>query len=186
MFAAMIYVALALTAIWQRSAFCATILCAGIIVAFLYTLLLTAIRRGERRAKAFQWGAVGSLSFVGVCLALWFASIFSDVADFELSFGRAQIRVSGGSVVLCDHLGNLEVIELVDKSAVMSPLPASKYGASLPGMSFRYITFVGSDQPVWSLRTSLLIPAGAAIIAVVFFMINVRRAQKAARNEIGR
>jgi hypothetical protein len=185
MFAAMVYVALALTAIWQRSAFCATVLCAGVIAALLHTLYFSVIARGETQGKAFQWGAVGSLSFVGVCLALWLTSIVLDVADFELSFGRSQMRVSDGSVVICDHLANLEVIDLVEKSWPMSPPPQDKYGFSILGMSCRYITFVGSDEPLWSLRASLLIPAGVAMLAAIFSILKARRSPSVARRGYG-
>lgn len=105
--------------------------------------------------RALEWGAVRSLSFVGVCLAWQFTSIFSDVADVELSFGRAQMNVSAGFVVVCDHLANLEVIELVEKSAPMTPAPVNSYGTSIPGMSCRYIAYAPGNQPIWSLQVSL-------------------------------
>ncbi len=174
-FAVMGYIAITMTAIWQRNAFCAAVLLAATAVTFLYSLFLSFATRGESYAKAIRWVALGSLSLFGVCLALWFASTFSELADFELSFGMSQLRVADGSVVICDHLGNLEVIELVDKSLPMSPSPQGKYGFSIPGMSFRYITFVGSNQPVWLWKASLLFPAGAAILIASFFIMKASR-----------
>ena len=183
LFTATAYIAITMTAIWQRNAFCATVLLAGMAVAFLYSLFLSFAARGESQAKAIQWGALGSLSFLGVCLAVWFASTFSDVADFELSFRKSQLRVADGSVVICDHLGNLEVIELVDKPWPMSPSPEGKHGFSIPGMSFRYITFVGSDEPVWSWKTSLLIPAGVAMLVASFFIRKAWRRRNASNGD---
>jgi hypothetical protein len=168
-FAAMLYVALATTAIWHRSIFCATLLFVGIAFAFFHTMFGSFVAQGEERSKAMKWGASGCLSIFGLCLGLWFASTLTDTSDFDLSFGIAQLTVSDGSVVICDSLSNLEIIELLDSSVPFSPTPQGKYGFSVPGLSARCITFADSDQPIWSWRMSLLIPAGIAITAAVFF-----------------
>jgi hypothetical protein len=170
MFAAMVYVALAMTAIWQRSDICATVLLAGIAVAFLYSLILSFAVSERTQSKAIRWALLGSISFLGVCLAMWLTSFFANVGEFDLSFSITQLRVADGSATICDHIGNLSVIEAIDKSSPFSPSPQGNYGFSIPGMSFRYITLAGSDRPIWSWKMSLLVPAGVAAIAAIYFL----------------
>lgn len=180
LFATTAYVALTVTAIWRRSEFCATLLCASIIVAFMYAILLAFTARTSSRRISSQFGAVGSLAFFGVCVALWSASVFSDVSD-ELSFGQIQMRISNGSVTLCDHLENLKVIKLVEKARLTSPTPAKIRGFTIPGVRWRYITFADSDQRMWLFRTSLLVPAAVGLLAAILFIRSARRAREPSR-----
>ena len=115
----------------------------------------------------FEWCGLISLVLSVVCLFYWGVSVVSEVADFDLSFGERrtvmQMLVTNGKITLCDHIGNLELIELVKNSRPFEPAPSEVYGWSIPGFHFSFITFNGSS-PVWSLNLSLLIPFAIMLV----------------------
>ncbi len=111
----------------------------------------------------YEWGVISSAALSAVSIAYFAVSLVTDSADFELSFGDVpgtgmQLRAADGQITVCDHLGNLEVIDSVNKSVAIGPAVVSNLGWNNSVLGARYITFT-SDFSVWSLNTSALIPA---------------------------
>ena len=111
----------------------------------------------------YEWCVIASAALSAASIAYFAVSLVTDSADFELSFGDVpatgmQVRAADGQITVCDHLGNLEIIELVNKSVAITPAVVSSLGWNNSVLGARYITFT-SDFSVWSLNTSVLIPA---------------------------
>ena len=102
----------------------------------------------------FEWGAIVASTLALLCFAYWATSISSDAADFDLSFGYRIMAVSAadGAIVLCDHPGNLEMAELIEKAIPFNPplIPTRSWEWDLPGLRFRCYTFV-DDSPICAL-----------------------------------
>jgi hypothetical protein len=110
----------------------------------------------------FEWTGLFASVLAIMGLVYWGISIISHVADFKLSFfqgsaARIDISTANGTIVLCDHLNNLEIIESTEKSIPYVPAPTKVYHFTLPGFRFYYLTFNG-ESPIWSVKFSLLIP----------------------------
>lgn len=112
---------------------------------------------------AFTFAALGGFAF-------WIVSLFSPVADFELSFGRirpiCQMSASEGRLMFCEGMGNLELLDLVDQGQLIKPAPVDKTAFSLPGLRYRSVLFE-DDFLVWAMDLSCLIPTSlAALLAI--------------------
>jgi hypothetical protein len=119
----------------------------------------------------YEWSALGSLFLSVACIACWGVSIGSEETNLELAFGKrsvVQMFANDGSVTLCDHIENLEVIEKVIQSPnSFNPAPTVVYGWRLPGIEFNLIKFADGWNN-WSLRLSLLIPFAVLLVFGVF------------------
>jgi hypothetical protein len=106
-----------------------------------------------KRALA-EWGAIFSFGLALASVSYWGVSSFTDIANFHVSpGGYLDAFASDGALLLCDSAGNLEVIDLLDHSKVMEPMPRSRRSASFPGFQLRVYGF--EDRSIWSVRVSL-------------------------------
>ena len=104
-----------------------------------------------------EWTGIFGILLGLTCLVFWGVSFFCQSAHFTLSFALMDLTAAHGNVVLCDHFGNLQVIELLDRSIQFTPAPVSVQRSTLPGFGYRHYDFAAISS-IWSVSISLLIP----------------------------
>jgi hypothetical protein len=126
------------------------------------------------KRAVFEWTGLLASVLALACLVYWGISVVCHVADFKLSFfqgsaARLDISAANGTMVACDNVRNLEMIDFYERSIPFDPAPTNVYRLTLPGFKFRYLAFNG-NSPVWSVRFSLFIPI-ALMVAVGGFCL---------------
>ena len=118
-------------------------------------------------SAVLRWCEVFAVAAAVACVGLWAASA-SWGADVRLAFDRGgwpvQVAAAGGTLILCDHLGNRGIFDSIDRKVWLQPAVTGDRGVRVPGFRFRRATFANS-APVWSLDLSLLIPAATFLAA---------------------
>ncbi len=123
---------------------------------------------GVMKHRILKLTALGFSAVASLLIACWAVSFPNDPKSAQLAFGKdasyACVALGKGSLILCDHFDNREVIRLMDRHVPMRPGVANDIRAALPGFTFRHVT-LESGQRIWSVELSLLIPT----MLMVFF-----------------
>ena len=88
----------------------------------------------------YEWCGLGFATLAMACIPLWVLSRAITIPSVELSFGYSmQMSAAGGNITFCDHINNLEVIDIVSNSAVFDPAPTAIHSGRMPGLQFDYL-----------------------------------------------
>jgi hypothetical protein len=116
-------------------------------------------------ASTYEWCGLAFLSVAIICLVGLIASRLAASPILELAFGsdeRTFVIVADGNLTLCDV--NQDVIDLFNRSVPLNPAPTSAYSWGWWGFQLDYLGFE-RQQPIWAIRTSLLIPFIVFLVA---------------------
>jgi|SRR6185503_17377478 len=133
--------------------------------------------------RAFKVGAVvcGSVGFA--LFLAWAVTLSSGPTSAQLAFGQppsfVEIAAAKGRLIFCDSFANREAMESVDQPRPISPDVVKDRRFSLPGFSFRRITFT-RGQPIWSVSFSLLVPCVLMAVSAGFLWRRFRTSCRAA------
>ena len=113
---------------------------------------------------------------LGTVTITGWAFSFSEAKDtMALRFNdQADVFASDGSLAICDHRGNLDVIEVIKSGSTgYLPKPVSMSFTDAPGLKFDYVEF--NAETLWSIHISLLLRSVLLFATVGFFLILYRK-----------
>jgi len=139
----------------------------------------------------FEWGVIFSVGMAVVVSTLWVVSLCSASTLFHLRIATLLggdsllVLVEHGNLWLCNSIGVDPSGEI--RAEIVGPPIASDFRRgdrlrrfTLPGIDFQYYWLAPWRNSIWSLKSSLLIPAVSVIALAVMLYKLLKRVRQAA------